>query len=125
MPDVAAMIELQRSVDDLAGEAHRLRQSLTRLIIVAALVFLGLVVAICAAVVVQMSNSQAIEQNNQRWCPTLSLLILHPGDPQPTSNRAMRVAQQTQILYDSYGCGALPPDPSLMDPSPTPGVSRG
>lgn len=96
--------DLKISVDQLSAEAAKLRRMLRWVVVVGACVIVTLGGAIAAAAVVQVSNSQAIAENNARWCPMLELLVPQPGDAPPATDRARRIIQQAQALADAYGC---------------------
>lgn len=101
-------IGLTTSIDALTSEARELRRDLrarTRALW-AAVVALALiiVVGVPAVAIVTLNNQDEIRDNNQRWCPTLSLLLPQPGDKVPNNERTRLVIQRTTDLAVSFGC---------------------
>lgn len=96
------------SVDELSVEvatlrdAHRKNTSaLWGAVLVGALV---LVILGAVAFGVGLSNKRAIEQNNRRWCPMVSVLLPKPGEPAPDTERGRTVVANAAELYRDFGC---------------------
>lgn len=96
-----AVDRLTDEASDLRAEMRRRTRALWAGWAVGALV---LTVCLVAAFMVSLSNQEAIEENNQRWCPTLNILVPGPDDPQPTNERGRYVAEQFRSLAVGFGC---------------------
>ena len=104
MPDP----EIGRTLDELTDEARRIREELRRrthtlwVAIGVSAVFVSVVLVAGAGII--LDNRRAIETNNRRWCPMVSLLLVRPGDPPPDTARGRRIGEQAEILFNQFGC---------------------
>lgn len=103
-----SVTELTASVDRLSEEASDIRIQLrarTRALWVAVTVGgILLAVVLAAAIAVTFNNSAAIARNNAKFCPFIGILIPMPGDPQPTTARGIRVAEDAKRVARDFGC---------------------
>lgn len=99
---------LDSRAGELARELAATRVELRRQIAVTRIaIAVGIVVVLCvvvAAFQVSLDNSRAIEENNQRWCPTLTSFIPRAGEPAPTPGRGAIVLTRLTDLARDYGC---------------------
>lgn len=100
--------ELTRSVNRLAREASELRFELvrrTRLLWVALIaLFIATVVVTGAAYAVTLDNAHAIERNNQKLCPMITILLPLPGDPPSTTDRGRLIIERAERVARDFHC---------------------
>lgn len=88
---------LSAAVAEQALETRRRTRLLWGALLVGALILAGMIA-------VTLDNSRAIDANNQKLCPILSLLIPRPGDAQPQTPRGQEVASRASLVYEAYHC---------------------
>lgn len=100
--------DLKRSVDRLSREAGEIRRELARktrlLWVVMVGGFIGTVMLIVAGYAVTLSNTQAIDDNNQKLCPMLRVFIPLPGDPQPDTPRGRLIVERIKGAMSDLHC---------------------
>lgn len=99
---------LNASVDSLAAQCRELRAELskrTRTLWVAIIVGgIALFSVISASYTVTLNNSHAIERNNLKLCPILTLMVPNKGEPRATTPRGALVAERAARLAKDYHC---------------------
>lgn len=107
------LAEVNESLTSLASDWFALRQEVRRevrqrtfALWCALTVAVVVVLAIgSAGFAIGQDNRRAIETNNRRWCPMVSLLIPQPGDAPVTTQRGRIVVERATELYQEFRCG--------------------
>lgn len=106
--------ELTNSVKDLARQARELNAELNRqtrtLWAVIAVGGLILLTAVLFAYHVSLNNAEQIKDNNQKWCPIVTLLIPQPGEPEATTPRGLIIQERAERLAadSNFNCEVAP-----------------
>lgn len=100
--------ELRIAVNRLAGEAAELRAEVARktrsLWVGLVGLFLVTMAVLGSAYVVTIENSKAIESNNRKLCPMVTVLIPRPGEPLPSTVRGRLVVERAEKVAHDLGC---------------------
>lgn len=101
----ANILHLTKDWDVLRQEVQREIRNRTRTLWMA-LVGASVVILIIGAAgyVIGQDNARQIEENNRRWCPLVSLLVPHQGDPPATTERGRVIADRATELYVEFHC---------------------
>lgn len=97
----ASVDELSVEVGNLRNE-HRRNTSVLWGAIIAGVLLLLILGSVAFGVV--LSNKRAIEENNRRWCPMVSVLIPKAGEPEPDTERGRTVVQNARQLHKDFRC---------------------
>jgi hypothetical protein len=101
---VEQITNLRTSVVQLTEETAKLRRAFARRTVAIVVLSVALAIAVLVMARVQADNDRRIRENNQRWCPLVSLLVPRPGDPPSTTARGRQIAERAVDLSQLFSC---------------------